>query len=69
MIASDRCVVQAGERMMRPSSWRTKPSPAAMPQPSMSKQSSGAIHAKFGVVDARLRSAGSDSSGTRCAAQ
>ena len=69
MIASDRCLVQAGDRMISAECCGRKSSPALMPQPSMSKQSSGLTQAKFGVVDARRRSAASDGSGTRCAAQ
>ena len=46
--------------MIAPSSARRKSSPARMPHPSMSEQSSGAIQAKFGVVDACRRSAASE---------
>jgi hypothetical protein len=54
----------AGERMIMPSSLARKSSPARIPQPSISEQSSGEIQAKSGVVAALARSAGSDSSGT-----
>jgi hypothetical protein len=64
MIASDRWVRQAGEFMIAASSvWRNS-SPAAMPQPSISAQSSGATQAKFGVVAGFARSLPSSSSGT-----
>jgi hypothetical protein len=69
MMARDAWVVQAGEARIWPSSCSRNASPAAIPQPSMSVQSFGAIQAKFGVVAALARSAGSDSRGTTWAAQ
>jgi hypothetical protein len=56
MIASERWVRQAGEFMICVSSVLRNASPAAMPQPSMSVQSLGATHAKFGVLAAVFRS-------------
>ena len=69
MIARERCVRQAGEFMIWVSSVLRKASPAAMPQPSMSAQSSGETQAKLGVVEGDLRSPGSSSSGTTWLAQ
>ena len=55
MIASERWVRHAGERMIASSSCCRKLSPALIPQPSMSSQSFAPIHAKFGVVAVLLR--------------
>ena len=68
-MARQRWVRQAGERMMAPSSAARNWSPARIPQPSMSAQSSGPTQAKFGVLAALARSAGNDVSGTRWDAQ
>jgi hypothetical protein len=69
MIASERWVRQAGERSMAPSSAARNRSPARMPHPSMSLQSSAPSQAKFGVVAALARSVLSAWSGTRWAEQ
>jgi len=69
MIASERRVRQAGEFIISVNSVLRKASPAAMPQPSISARSPGAIHAKFGVVAAFGRSPANSSSGTTWLAQ
>ena len=69
MMASERWVRQARDFMIMPSSRARNWSPALMPQPSMSLQSSGDTQAKLGVEAGRARSEASCSIGTLWAAQ